>query len=134
MPYSPFLLHIFCLSPLTLKDMIVLLFKTNSSTCSLEHITFHLFKDFNPANYSLSNPNSSITTFLQAKLLNISRSDHCTNLLTVLFASTLVLPHLLNLFSTQQSDHVILYQSDPAIFPLRTLQCTPCHSKLKPKF
>lgn len=56
--------------PLTLNELTVFILKTNSSTCSLEAITSHLFKDVSPANYTLSSPSSSTVPFIQAKSLN----------------------------------------------------------------
>lgn len=88
------------LAPLTINELTVLLLKTSSSTCSLEHITSYLVKGVNPADYSLSNPNSSTATFIQAKPLTISQSDNCTSLLTVLFA-----PPLSFLSSSVHSQH-----------------------------
>lgn len=63
--------HIYsALPPLTISEVTVLLFKTSSSTCSLKHNTCHIFEDVGPTNYSFSTPNSSATTFIQAKPLS----------------------------------------------------------------
>ena len=97
--------------PLTINERTVSYIKTNSPTCSLDHTTSYLFKDVSPANDSFSNPNSSLPPSSKQNQWTISQSDHCTNLLTVLFASTPVFPHLFSSFSTWQSDHVILYKS-----------------------
>lgn len=50
------------LSPLTINELTVLLFKTHSSP-----VTYSM--DVGPTNYSFSNPNTSATTFIQAKPL-----------------------------------------------------------------
>ena len=88
----------FALPPL--NELNVLLFKTNSSTCSLKHISWHVFEDVGPTNCSFSKPSSSATAFIQAKPLSHLSMWSVYQPLNYPVCFHIVLSHLFRLFST----------------------------------
>ena len=104
--------------PFTINEPTVFIVKANSSTCSLEYITSHLFKDVSPANY-IFKPSSSIAIFIQAESLNHLSVWSLYQPFNYSVCVHPVLPHLFSLFSTEQSDHVVpLFHSEPSSAPL----------------
>ena len=104
--------------PFTLNEPTVFIVKANSSTCSLEYITSHLFKDVSPAHY-IFKPSSSIAIFIQAESLNHLSVWSMYQPFKCSVCVHPVLPHLFSLFSTEQSDHVVpFFHSEPCSAPM----------------
>ena len=100
--------------PFTINEPTVFIVKANPSTCSLEDITSHLFKDVSPAN-CIFKPSSSIAVLIQAEPLNRLSAWSLYQPFKCSVCFHPVLPHLFSLFSTEQSDRVVpSFHSEPS--------------------